>query len=154
MDGNVYQVNQPTGTTTVNTYDLADQLVTSETDGAPVLSATHQQQTTYRYDAVGNQIETVDPAGRDTTTRYDADNRVTQSVDVTGTSTITTTSQDDPDGNTLQTTTQTQSGSGPVTTATETATYNAADWMTSQTVDGATTTLGYDAAEWVRRNSL
>jgi len=35
LDGNVYQVNQPTGATTVDTYDLADQLVTSETDGAP-----------------------------------------------------------------------------------------------------------------------
>ena len=154
MDGNVYQVNQPTGTTTVNTYDPADQFVTSETDGAPVLSATHQQQTTYRYDAVGNQIETVDPAGRDTTTRYDADNRVTQSVDITGTSTITTTSQYDPDGNTLQTTTQTQSGTAPVQTTTDTATYNAADWTVSATDNGLTTSYGYDASGQQRTETI
>jgi RHS repeat-associated protein len=52
-DGNVYQVNQPTGTTTVNTYDLADQLVTSETDGAT---------TTLGYDAAG-QVRSETPPG-------------------------------------------------------------------------------------------
>jgi len=146
-DGNVYQINQPTGTTTVNTYDLADQLVTSETDGAPVASATGQNQTTYRYDAAGNLRETVDPDGRDTTTRYDADNRALQSVDITGTTTITTRLAYDPDGNTLQTTTQTQNGTGATQTSVTTATFDAADRETSQTVDGATT-LGYNAADW------
>ncbi len=146
VDGNVYQVNQPTGATTVDTYDLADQLVTSETDGAPVLSATHQNQTTYRYDAAGNQVETVDPDGRDTTTSYDGDNRVAQSVAVTSTGTLTTTLGYDPDGNTLQTTTQTQSRTAPVQTSTDTATYNAADWTTSTTDNGVTTSYGYDAA--------
>ncbi len=90
LDGNTYQVNQPTGATTVNTYDLADDLVTSETDAAPVLTATHQDQSVYRYDAAGNTVETRDPDGRDTTTTYDGDNRVLQSVDITGTGTITT----------------------------------------------------------------
>jgi len=145
-DGNTYQVNQPTGTTTVDTYDLADQLLTSETDGAPVLSATHQNQTTYRYDTAGNQVETRDPDGRDTTTQYDGDNRVTRSVDITSTGTITTTNQYDPDGNTLQTTTQTQSGTAPVQTTTDTATYNAVDWTVSATDNGVTTNYGYDAA--------
>jgi len=144
-DGNVYQVNQPTGATTVNTYDLADDLVTSETDGAPVLTATHQDQTTYRYDAAGNQVETRAPDGRDTTTTYDADNRVLQSVGITGTSTLTTTLGYDPDGNTLQTTTQTQSGTAPVQTSTDSATYNAADWTASATDNGVTTQYGYDA---------
>ena len=81
----------------MDTYDLADDLVTSETDGAPVLSATHQNQTTYRYDAAGNTVETRDRDGRDTTTAFDGDNRVTRSMDITGTSTITTTNQDDPE---------------------------------------------------------
>jgi len=145
-DGNVYQVNQPTGTTTVDTYDLADDLVTSETDGAPVPSATHQNQTTYRYDAAGNLVETMDPDGRDTTTIYDGDSRTTQSVAVTTTGTLTTTLGYDPDGNTLQTTTQTQSGTAPVQTSTDTATYNAADWTVSTTDNGVTTNYGYDAA--------
>ncbi len=149
-DGNVSQVNQPTGTTTVDTYDLADQLVTSETDGAPVASATGLNQTTYRYDAAGNLRATVDPDGRATTTTYDGDSRVTQSVDITGTTTITTTNQYDPDGNTLQTTTQTQGSDGSTQTSVTTDAYNAADWTTSETVDGATTTLGYDAAGQVR----
>jgi len=146
VDGNVYQVNQPTGATTVDTYDLADDLVTVETDGAPVLSATHQDQTTYRYDAAGNQVETIDPDGRDTTISYDGDNRVAQSVAVTSTGTLTTTLGYDPDGNTLQTTTQTQSRTAPVQTSTDTATYNAADWTASVTDNGVTTNYGYDAA--------
>jgi len=145
-DGNLYQVNQPSGATTMDTYDLADQRVTSETDGAPVLSATHQDQTTYRYDAAGNAVEIVDPDGRDTTTSYDGDNRVARSVAVTSTGTLTTSVGYDPDGNTLQTTTQTQSGTAPVQTFTDTATYNTADWTTSTTDNGVTTQYGYDAA--------
>ncbi len=145
-DGNLYQVNQPSGATTMDTYDLADQRVTSETDGAPVLSATHQDQTTYRYDSAGNAVEIVDPDGRDTTTSYDGDNRVARSVAVTSTGTLTTSVGYDPDGNTLQTTTQTQSGTAPVQTFTDTATYNTADWTTSTTDNGVTTQYGYDAA--------
>jgi len=145
-DGNVYQSVQPNGQATVDTYDLADDLVTSETDGAPVLSATHQTQTTYRYDAAGNQVETVDPDGRDTTTVYDGDSRTLQSVAVTTTGTLTTTLGYDPDGNTLQTTVQTRNGTNPVQTSTDTATYNVADWPMSTTDNGVTTQYGYDAA--------
>ena len=77
LDGNVYQSVQPNGQATVDAYYLADQLAAMETDGAPVLTATHQNQSVYRYDAAGNQIETVDPDGRDTTTTYDGDSRAT-----------------------------------------------------------------------------
>jgi len=149
-DGNVYQVNQPTGTTTVDTYDLADQLLTSETDGAPVLSATHQNQTTYRYDAAGNQVETVDPDGRDTTTTYDGDSRTVSEVSttpgVTGTTTMTTTSGYDPAGNTLAQTVRTRDPAGNVQTFTDAATFDAADNQTSTTDNGVTTQYGYDAA--------
>ncbi len=150
LDGNVYQVNQPNGATTVDTYDLADQLITSETDGAPVLSATHQDQTTYRYDAAGNQIETRDPEGRDTATTYDGDSRAMSEVSTTpgvaGTTTMTTTTGYDPNGNTLAQTVQTRDSSGNVQTFTDTATYNTADWTTSTTDNGVTTQYGYDAA--------
>jgi len=149
-DGNVYQINQPNGTTTVDTYDLADDLVTSETDGAPVLTPTHQNQSVYRYDAAGNQVETVDPDGRDTVTTLDGDNRavgeVSTTPSVTGTTTMTTTTGDDPDGNTLAQTVQTRDPAGNVQTFTGTSTYNAADWTTSTTDNGVTTSYGYDAA--------
>ncbi len=147
LDGNVYQVNQPTGATTVNTYDLADDLVTSETDGAPVLTATHQDQTTYRYDAAGNQVETRDPDGRDTTTTYDGDSRTLQSVAITTTGTITTSLSYDPDGNTLQTTVQTRSGTNPVQISTDTATYNATGQQRTQIYQNgaATATMTLDA---------
>jgi len=148
-DGNVYQVNQPSGTTTVDTYDLADDLVTSETDGAPVLTPTHQNQSVYRYDAAGNQVETVDPDGRDTVTTLDGDNRavgeVSTTPSVTGTTTMTTTTGDDPDGNTLAQTVQTRDPAGNVQTSTDTAIYNAADWTVSATDNGVTTQYGYDA---------
>jgi YD repeat-containing protein len=149
-DGNVYQINQPNGTTTVDTYDLADDLVTSETDGAPVLTPTHQDQSVYRYDAAGNQVETVDPNGRDTVTTVDGDSRAVGEVStapgVTGTTTMTTTTGYDPDGNTLAQTVQTRDPSGNVQTFTNSATYNAADWQTSTTDNGVTTQYGYDAA--------
>ena len=62
--------------------------------------------------------------------------------------TITTTPQYDPDGNTLQQTTQTTDTSNPgvVQTHTYTATYNAADWLTASSDDGKRTTYGYDGA--------
>ncbi len=148
-DGNVYQTVQPTGLATVNTYDLADQLVTSESDGTPVQTATHQTQSVYKYDLAGNGIETIDPDGRDTVTSYDGDGRTTQSVattpGVTGTTTLTTTLGYDPDGNTLAQTVQTCDPSGAVQTFTDTATYDAADRDTSATDNGLTTVDGYDA---------
>ncbi len=157
-DGNTYQVNQPTGATTVDTYDLADDLVTSETDGAPVLSATHQNQSTYRYDAAGNGVETADPDGRDTTTTFDGDSRAVSEVSttpgVTGTTTLTTTSQYDPDGNTLAQTVQTRDPSGNVQTFTNSATFDAADNQTSATDNGLTTAYGYDAAGQQRTETI
>ncbi len=54
---------------------------------------------------------------RDTTTTYDADNRVAQSVAVTSTGTLTMSMAYEPDGNTLQTTTQTQDGTGATRTS-------------------------------------
>jgi len=153
-DGNTYQVNQPTGTTTVDTYDL----VTSETDDAPVLSATHQNQSVYRYDAAGNQVETVDPDGRDTVTTFDGDGRTVAEVsttpDVTGTITMTITTGYDPDGNTLAQTVQTRDPSGSVQTFTNTATFDAADNQTSATDNGLTTSYGYDAAGQQRTETI
>ena len=157
-DGNVYQINQPNGATTVDTYDLADQLVTSETDSAPVQSATHQQQTTYRYDAAGNTVETVDPDGRDAVTSYDGANRsiaeVSTTPGVTGTTTMTTTLGYDPDGNTLAQTVQTRDPSGNMQTFTDTASFDAADNQTSQTDNGVTTNYGYDAAGQQRTETI
>jgi len=158
LDGNVYQVNQPTGATTVNTYDLADDLVTSETDGAPVLTATHQNQTTYRYDAAGNAVETRDPDGRDTVTTFDGDSRAVAEVSttpgVTGTITMTTTTGYDPDGNTLAQTVQTRDSVGNVQTFTNSATFDAADNQTSATDNGLTTNYGYDAAGQQRTETI
>lgn len=88
----------------------------------------------------------MDPDGRDTVTVVDGDNRAARSMAVTSTGTLTTMLGYDPDGNTLQTTTQTQSGTAPVQTSTDTATYNAADWTASATDNGVTTNYGYDAA--------
>ena len=157
-DGNVYQSVQPNGAVSVNTYDLAGELVTSEADGAPVLSATHQSQTTYRYDAAGNGVETIDPDGRDTTTTYDADNRATSSVaatpGVTGTTMLTTTLGYDPDGNTLNQTVRTRDPSGAVQTFTDMATFDAADRQTSATDNGLTTSYGYDAAGQERTETV
>jgi len=157
-DGNVYQTVQPTGAASVNTYDLADQLVTSESDPAPVVAATHQTQTVYRYDAAGNQVETIDPDGRDTTTVYDGANRTVQSVSVApgviGTTTLTTTAQYDRDGNTLAQTVQTRDPAGAVQTFIDTSTYDAADRATSATDNGLTTGYGYDAAGQQRTETI
>jgi len=157
-DGNVYQTVQPSGGASVNTYDLADQLRASETDGAPVLAATHQNQTVYSYDLAGNVVETVDPDGRDTTTAYDGDSRATSSVatsvGVSGTTTLTTTLQYDPNGNTLAQTVQTRDPSGAVQTFTNTSTYDAADRETSATDNGLTTGYGYDAAGQQRTETV
>ena len=154
LDGNVYQVDQPTGAATVNTYDLADQLVSTENDGQPVLTATHSNQAVFSYDAAGNAIASVDQAGNTTTTAFDGDNRVQQSVAVTGSQTITTTDQYDPDATAITQTTQTYTGTGGIQTHVVTATVNAADWQIASGQDGVPTSYGYDAAGQVRTQTV
>jgi len=155
QDGNVAQTQQSNGDVVYNLYDAADRLTNVEIDPAPLTkaqAATHPSYEAYGYDAAGNQTVAVDADNRVTTSQYDGDNRATQSVAAsaapTGTTTITTTSQYDPDGNTLRQTTQTVDSTTPGQGQTSTVanTYNAADWETSTTVDGLTTSYGYDAA--------
>jgi len=149
-DGNVYQVQQPNGDVTINTYDAADQLRTTEIDPGATSGATHAVQQSYAYDAAGDRIEGYDFDGRHSILTLDGAGRDVQALVVTtaptGTTTITTTATYDPDGDTLQKTTQTQNGTGPVQTSTTTATYNANDWATSMTDNGLTTAYGYDGA--------
>ncbi len=66
----------------------------------------------------------------------------------------TTTSQDDPDGNTLAQTVQTRDPSGNVQTFTNSATFDAADNQTSATDNGLTTAYGYDAAGQQRTETI
>jgi len=145
---------QPNGAVSVDTYDLADQFVTSETDGEPILSATHQSQTTYRYDAAGNVVQSADADNRTATTQYDGDNRVTGSVDrstdASGTTVLTTTTGYDPNGNTVARNTTTQKPDGTTEAHTATSSYNAADQPTATSDDGLTTSDGYDAAGQLR----
>src|SRR5205807_3389407 len=82
------------------------------------------------YDLAGNVVFTVDADQRDQQTTYDGANRAVLGVATiysgTSLSTITTTAGYDPNGNTLTTTTQPQ-GQQPVT---DTASFNATDWVT------------------------
>jgi len=115
-DGNLYQTQQPNGDVTLNTYDLAGQLLTEEIDPAAVTGPTHATQQTFTYDAAGNRVGSYDFAGRSQTTTYDGEGRTVQSVGITtpptGTTTITTMLSFDPDGNPVRRVTQTQDGTG------------------------------------------
>ncbi len=157
-DGNVYQVQQPNGDVTINTYDAADQLRTTEIDPGATSGATHAVQQSYAYDAAGDRIEGYDFDGRHSILTLDGAGRDVQALVVTtaptGTTTITTTATYDPDGDTLQKTTQTQNGTGPVQTSTTTATYNANDWATSMTDNGLTTAYGYDGADRMHTHTI
>jgi len=155
QDGNVAQTVQPNGDVVYNVYDAADRLTNVEIDPAPLSkaqAATHPSYEAYSYDPAGNQTQFTDADNRTTTTQYDGGNRAVQDVAAstapTGTTTITTTSQYDPDGNTLRQTTQTVDSTSPgqVQTHTTTSSYNAANWETSSAVDGLTTSYTYDAA--------
>ncbi len=149
-DGNVVQKVQPTGDVTYNTYDLADQLLAVEIDPAVVTSATGNSYASYTRDTAGNVTESFDADKRDHRLTYDGDNRVVQNVDttygITGTTVMTTVASFDPDGNTVNQTTQTQGPAGAVQTSTNAATFNAADWAITTTDNGFTTAYGYDAA--------
>ncbi len=149
-DGNTYQVVYPAGNASVSTYNLADQLLSTENDTAAVLSATHQEQSTYNYDAAGNQVQAIDFGGNAASTTYDGDNRVAQALDITSTSTVTTSNQYDPNGNVLTTTIQAAQIGLPQQTTVTTATYNAQDWQTSSGDNGLATSYGYDAAGQLR----
>jgi len=157
-DGNVYQVQQPNGDVTINTYDAADQLRTTEIDAAASGGATHTTQESYSYDTAGNRIESYDFDGRHATLTLDGAGRVIQSVSATtaptGTTTITTTATYDPDGDTTQKMTQTQNGPGPVQTSTTAAAYNADNWPISTTDNGLTTAYGYDSAGRPRSQTI
>ncbi len=157
-DGNVYQVQQPNGDVTINTYDAADQLHTTEIDPVAISSATHAVQQSYSYDAAGDRTEGYDFDGRHSTLTLDGAGRDVQAVVVTtaptGTTTITTTATYDPDGDTLQKTTQTQNGTGPIQTSATAATYNANDWATFMTDNGLTTAYGYDSVGRTRTHTI
>jgi len=157
-DGNVYQVQQPNGDVTINTYDAADQLRTTEIDAATSSGPTHTTQESYSYDTAGNRIESYDFDGRHATLTLDGAGRVIQSVSATtaptGTTTITTTATYDPDGDTTQKMTQTQNGTGPVQTSTTAAAYNADNWPISTTDNGLTTAYGYDSAGRPRSQTI
>ncbi len=157
-DGNLYQTQQPNGDVTLNTYDLAGQLLTEEIDPAAVTGPTHATQQTFTYDAAGNRVGSYDFAGRSQTTTYDGEGRTVQSVGITtpptGTTTITTMLSFDPDGNPVRRVTQTQDGTGPTQTHTITSTYNANDWPTSIANDGLVTAYGYDAVGRQRTQTI
>lgn len=59
-NGNVYQVVYPAANASVNTYDRADELVSTENDTATVLMAIQQEQSTQSYDAAGNPVQAAD----------------------------------------------------------------------------------------------
>ncbi len=154
-DGNVAQVRQPQGDTTVTIYDFLDRPTSTEIDTAVVDAPTKQTVETQTYDAAGNVNSRIDFDGRTHLAQYDADNRAVQSTDYYSfTATLTTTTGYDPDGNTLSQVQQTQGPTGPAQTHTITNTYNAADWQMSTTDDGLTTGYGYDAAGQQRSHTI
>jgi len=160
-DGNVAQVEQPNGDTVYHLYDLTDLTLSTQTDPKPVGKSQAQQAPkyeTYAYDAAGNQVSHTDADNRTETTTLDADNRTVQDVATvpgpSGTTTITTTNTFDPDGNAVSWTRQTQPPTGPVQTQTDSATFDAADRLTSSTDNGLTTRYGYDAAGQQRTHTI
>ncbi len=68
---NPTKITLPSGRMTTMTYDVEWQLI-RKTEGAGTADAAT---TEYRYDLVGNQIKTIDPAGQPWTTTYDNMNR-------------------------------------------------------------------------------
>ena len=117
----------PLGHTTTYHYDgLNRQVETIDALGGTSITA---------YDAAGNVTSTTDPLGHTTTNGYDADNRQTSTTDPLGN--VTTTAYD-ADGNVISTT-------DPLGRTT-TYHYDALDRQT-QTIDalGGTTTTAYDA---------
>jgi len=157
QDGNTTYQQAPNGDVTLSTYDRADRALSVQL--VPTGGSTSGPQETYSYDASGNMTRAVDMDGRTSSMAYDGDARLTQGVDVvtapTGTTTITTTPGYDPNGNALSQTTLTADSASPgvVTTHSQSATYNAADWIPSSSDDGLTTGYGYDAAGQQRSQS-
>jgi len=150
-DGNVAQVQQPTGDMTANAYDLADEPSLALLAAAPVAPgqpATTLSYESYGYDAAGNLASLTDADGRGTVTTYDGDNRVLQSVatssDDRGTTTITAVPQYDPNGNQTGTTTTTQQPAGATETHTIGATYDTNDTLVASGNDGLSTAYGHD----------
>ncbi len=155
------QVQQPNGDTVYHLYDLTDLPTSTQIDPSPVGKSQARQAPmyeTYAYDAAGNQVSHSDADNRTDTITLDADNRSVQDVAIalgpSGTTTITTTSSFDPDGNTVSWTRQTQPPTGPIQTQTDSATFDAADRLTSSTDNGLTTRYGYDAAGQQRSHTI
>ncbi len=150
-DGNVAQVQQPTGDMTANAYDLADEPSLALLAAAPVAPgqpATTLSYESYGYDGAGNLASLTDADGRGTATTYDGDNRVLQSVatssDDRGTTTITSVPQYDPNGNQTGTTTTTQQPTGGTETHTTGSTYDTNDTLVASGNDGLRTAYGHD----------
>ncbi len=91
-DGNVAQVAQPNGDTTVTVYDFLDRPTSTEIDTAVVDAPTKQTVESQTYDAAGNPTSSIDFDGRTHLSQYDADNRDVQATDYYSfTATLTTT---------------------------------------------------------------
>ena len=149
-NGNAIAVTDPLGHTTHYTYD-ANNRVASITD--PLGNTTW-----YYYDGNGNRVQVEDPRGFTTTSYFNADNEVTLSVDNDG---YATSFSYDANGNVISQTlyanpvTVPPDGLDPtvqptlVTSAadqTKLFTYDAMNWMTSQTNgEGYVTQFVYDA---------
>jgi RHS repeat-associated protein len=128
-DGRLASVTNVKGTTTNYTYYGNGQLAASYVVCSSCSNGM-EDETTYAYDAAGNQIAQTQPGGLVINSTYNADNQpVSQTVDPTGVDRVTTASYD-ADGDIVS-----ESLSGGGVTQTETMTYNAMDEALSQTVD-------------------
>ena len=101
--GNLIASSDALGNTTTKTYNALNQLIKEETSHTiseytydevgrqiRVYEVNSEKETRYRYDANGNNIETIDALGNSTQTQYDANNQVIARIDALGNKTTKT----------------------------------------------------------------
>ncbi len=144
--GRLASVTHVNGAQTSYTYYGNNQVAASYvvcSSGANCTSG-EEDQTTYSYDAAGNQISSTQPGGLVTDNTLNADDQISaQTVDPTGVD-RTAAATYDADGDVIG-----ESLSGGGVTQTETMTYNAMDQELSQTIDN---TSGNLTTTYVRDN--
>lgn len=97
VQGNVIEATDALGNTTKKTYNAMNQVIREEAKGqvteyaydakghqVAIYDKTQNTQIRYRYDANGNNIETIDAMGNSTKQQYDAKNQVVASIDALG----------------------------------------------------------------------
>ncbi len=151
-DGNVALQAASGGTMIASQYDLADRLLTTavytDATDSPVAARG------VAFDAADNIATSTDFNERAYAANYDGDNRLAWAtaclMPCPSASPITTSLAYDPDGNT-RVLTRTVGAAAPVVSR---ATYNAADWLTSQDDGQGPTSYGYDAAGRLQAQTL